>query len=180
MDGESIMEGNHFEHILYEINMYIDTYLIHIPDNIANKQLYTNLVVESRAIHLRNLGEFFREKKEGKNWHYSDFVNSTNIHVINKELFGKIKRYTSQASCHLTDERIRKDFKKETSDCTKEAFGEIVLSIDSFFRALETNIKKEYIKEWENDDIQTRVQMTRLKLMPTLQYKYQYICYTTE
>lgn len=170
---------NHFEHILYEINMFLFTCLYHIPEDMTDRQMYANLIVDSRAIHLRNLGEFFREKKEGKNWHYTDYVNSS-IHIIDKELFGKIKRYTSKASCHLADERLRKDFKSNTMDCVKEAFSQIVLSIDSFFLALDNDIKPEYADQWKNEEIQAYVKMIREKTLSHIIYKYQYIHYTTE
>ena len=67
MDLSEVLEAksNRFEHLLYEFEMYLDTYSLIVKN--ANFPTYPctlrNALLESHAIHLRNLMEFFNCEK---------------------------------------------------------------------------------------------------------------------
>lgn len=151
---------NQFEHVLYEMKMYLYSQLKLVPDGFPNEIILKNMSVDSRAIHLRNLAEFFEEKEVNKSkyWHYSDFIsNSGKVNSIKKGLFGKIKGVTSQATCHLADQRLEKKFKNKTLDCVQDALPEMIKAIKSFLVAMDENAKEDYKEKWKDHEIQKNV-----------------------
>ena len=163
--------ANPFEHILYEMKMYLYSQLKLIPDTFPNKRVIENMFVDSRAIHLRNLADFFEDKvmNKSKLWHFSDFVNDVNVvYTIKKPLFVTIKDFTSKATCHLSNQRLEEEFKDETLECVKNALPEMIKAIRSFFKALDDHVKEKYKCYWENEDIQEYATEIR-KLLPVFE-----------
>ena len=160
-------EKNPFEHILYEVEMYLLTYKLSISTTDPLFQFKTNFLVDSRAIHLRNLAYFFNEKKSHKCWHISDYISDiNNIKLLDDALFKKVNRYTSQATGHLTDARLSETYKTDTAKCYQTAFPHVVEAINSFFTALEKNVKPEYKNDWEDPEIQKLVSFVKNQLLP--------------
>lgn len=151
--------NNPFEHILYEIKMYLYSQLKLIPDGIENELVLHNMIVDSRAIHLRNLADFFIENKVSKTkyWHFSDYVDNGSVNGIKKDLYRRIQRYTSQATCHLVDQRLKETFKDDTLDCVQDALPEMTKLIRDFISDMNYSVKKEYQDKWKNHDIQGHV-----------------------
>ncbi len=146
---------NPFEHILYEIEMYLITYSDSLFVRIGD-QFSVNMVLDSRAIHLRNLAYLFQQNKQGQYWYAGDYIKDVKaVHLLEPDLFKTIKEYTSRATCHLLDYRLEADYKKETAQCYTDAFPEIKKAIITFFDALNSDIKDEYINFWEEKYIQS-------------------------
>ena len=64
------IEEIHFDHVLYEIEMYLISFRI-VPAEDALKQLVINMCVDDRAIHLRNLAYLFNESKNRGNQYFN-------------------------------------------------------------------------------------------------------------
>lgn len=148
------IENNRFEHVFYEIQMYLASYDSY-TENIAQKQYLINLLLDSRAIHLRNLAYFFKKEKLGEYWNVCDFVCDTNsINLIDDSLFNDIKTFTSRATCHLLDYRLDESYKQNTSKCLNITFPVMINAINSFLNELEVGIKPELANEFNDPTIQ--------------------------
>lgn len=67
------MEEYYLNHILYEIEMYLDTFEDYRKPEFGNKgQYYNNLVIECFCLHTRNLLDFFLNKENLK--HPDDLI----------------------------------------------------------------------------------------------------------
>ena len=157
---------NPFEHILYEMEMYLVSYKA-IPGIELLNQLVLNMILDSRAIHLRNLAVFFGKKKSGDYWHISDYVNDcSSISLITDErLWKDIKNYTSRATGHLLDYRLSDSYKEDTVQCYRRAYPIIIKAIRSAFEAFDTNIKQEYEDSWKDENIQMIVSFIKNDLL---------------
>lgn len=158
---------NPFNHILYEIQMYLVTYKINVLQNHPLRNIEKNLILDGRAIHLRNLVIFFYKEKSGKNWHVDDYVNNSiaNRCFTDETLFKDIKNYASRATGHLLDQRLKETYKDETGKCYQKAYPVIVQSIKQFFTAMENDVKNEYKINWEDKDIQGIVRFIKHDLL---------------
>ena len=156
---------NPFEHILYEIEMYLTSYRI-VPLDGPLIAFMNNFIVDSRAIHLRNLAVFFYKEKRGENWHVGDYINSISIAVITDEaLFRDIRDYTSRATGHLLDYRLKETYKEETTQCFTKAFPIIVNAINSFLDVMNDEVKPKYKSDWEDPHIQNLVEFIKNDLL---------------
>ncbi len=157
---------NPFEHILYEIEMYLFSYIIRVSIDKPEDQLLSNMVVDSRAIHLRNLSFFFYKKKIGQYWHVSDYMDSCSFPFLDdKELFEEIKDYSSRATCHLLDQRLEGTFKKETAECYQNAFPIILGAIKFFLSEIDRKVNSESKEYWESPFIQNEADYIKNKLL---------------
>ena len=142
---------NPFGHILYEIEMYLLTYKI-----IPGDQIINNLIIESRAVHLRNLAVFFYREKTKGYWYVGDYINDVSaINLLSDEaLFKNIKKYSSRATAHLSDDRLQESYKTDTMECYEQAKPVIVDAINGFFVALDNVIKPQYKTDWLDEKVQ--------------------------
>ena len=159
--------NNPFEHILYEIEMYLATYKFAPNANDPLALFANNFIADSRAIHLRNLVVFFYQKKTGKYWHAGDYVcNASAINFLtDATLFKDIKDYASRATAHLLDERLDVAYKSNTIACYQKVHPIIINAIKSFLTALDNDVKPEYKTDWEDTDIQKNVGFIKTELL---------------
>ena len=56
-----VRKGNIFDHLLYEFEMYLETYsrLVALKDEEDDCVFKRNVLLESHAVHMRNIIEFF-------------------------------------------------------------------------------------------------------------------------
>lgn len=138
-------------HILYEFSMYLQT-LLYRTDN----QFVTNLMVDSRMVHMRNIAYFFSsaKAKNKKYLHYFMYINRALPQEINHDLFTEIQKYTSNSTCHLLIGRLKDSFKQETALFEQRAFPLFVSMINSFLNDLNTNISPDFASAWADERIQ--------------------------
>lgn len=158
---------NPFEHILYEVEMYLATYKFAPNANDPLATFANNFIVDSRAIHLRNLAVFFYQKKTGNYWHASDYVcNSSTISFLtDATLFMELKDYSSRATAHLLDQRLDVAYKSRTIACYQKVHPIIINAIKSFLTALDNDVKPEYKTDWEDTEIQDIVSFVKAQLL---------------
>ncbi len=156
------IEENPFDHILYEFSMYLHASLIH-----CNVQLVTNVLVDSRLVHLRNLAYFF-DKKKNCDIHASVYVESPESCLVESKDLGDIYHITNCAACHMSFERLKPDFKQKTLDCEKYAFKEMVPLMDRYLDLLDTSIKPEYSDLWKDKMIQSEAIAIRRRVVETI------------
>ena len=106
MELDNVLEqkANIFDHILYEFEMYIATYMELFQ---SVKQLNTieiNVLLESHAIHLRNLIEFFNNEKDCITTN-TIFKNEHDFRFDDSNL--KAKQAINKSIGHLTKERYK-------------------------------------------------------------------------
>ncbi len=150
---------NPFEHILYEIEMYLYTYAFMSDDQFA-----LNMATDSHAMHLRNLCVFFGKEKrkehsfndDRKSWHVSDYLDSIEgIRLINDDdLSRRIWDCTSWATGHLLGKRLNDGFKENTVQCYQDAFPVLLDAIKDFLAIDAEVVKSDYKDQWENGQIQ--------------------------
>ena len=150
-------EENPFEHILYEFSMYLDTSL-HQSDN----QFITNLLVDSRLVHLRNLAYFF-DKKRHYDIHASVYVNSPESCLIETSQLREIYYRTNCAACHMSLERQKPNFKQKTAECERQAFKMLVPYIKSYLNLLDIDLKPEFSAFWNDKRTQAEALAIRQK-----------------
>ena len=153
---------NIFDHIFYEIEMFLYTFS---DSNIKNLNVYLkNAVMESNRIHLRNLFDFFRKEKRYVDdiilcdiLSNADTINKIeNVEDKHKDLVKDCKKAINKLTAHLSHLRVEKseDFMK---NFYPELDNSIIENIRIFFDALEkSEMKEEYKKDFENADIQKR------------------------
>ena len=149
---EQVIETNPFDHILYEFSMYLHTYVFN-----STEQLITNLLIDSRMVHMRNLAYFFcsdNDKRKGY-IHYTNYIKGRLSNEIDHALFSTIQRITSNSTCHLLKGRLGGTFKQETAQFDKMVFPKLVLLIKEFVTSVSSEaIREEYRDQWENEQIQ--------------------------
>ena len=153
-----VIEENPFEHILYEFSTYLQAFLLR-----CDSQLITNLQVDSRLIHLRNLAYFF-DKKKNCDIHASVYVEHPESCLVESKHLRDIFHFTNCAACHMSFERLKPDFKQRTLDCENHAFLELIPLIRQYLFLLETDIKPEYKAFWEDARIQAEAETIRQKV----------------
>ena len=157
-------KGNLFDHVLYEFEMYIYTYYKISDNTVARKsdQATYNALLESHAIHLRNLIEFFNCEKDC---------------ISMKTLFEKVvdtsfddnqyqaKKIVNKAISHLTKERYTwnktaNDLTVHYSNLINPMFVSVLLPRIAYCVNLliaEKKTKKEYIDMCRKTRIQERL-----------------------
>lgn len=167
---------NTFNHILYEIKMYLATY--DVLFNPVPAYIYTpflkNVFLECYAIHLRNLTDFFLNNTSNDNRNKdSDIVTSTifsNTEDLDyKDTDGEInrnKRLINKSIAHLTNERTENGF---TYKYNSAIYALTVVLIPKIKKCVEllsdkTYVKDQYFKELENKEIQDVLAELRTRL----------------
>ncbi len=145
------IEENPFDHILYEFSMYLQASLIR-----CNVQFITNLLIDSRLVHMRNLAYFFcsGNERSKKYLHYSMFICETLPQEIDHDLFTEIQTVTSNSTCHLLKGRLKKSFKQETALLEQRVFSVFVSLIKGFLLELDKNVCTDYASAWADEQIQ--------------------------
>ena len=140
------------EHVLYEFDMYIHTYiwLIELSNSLrkfGDNQFFINMAIESHQIHLRNLIEFFSETDGRENdLRIKDIVKNYKELILKKD---HIKfNHISRSVEHLTKDRTIID-KQLTIEIIKNYFPEFEKKIKAVVNGLDVNIKEEYKDEIE-------------------------------
>lgn len=152
------IEENPFDHILYEFSMYLQATCSSCDD-----QFITNLIVDSRLVHLRNLAYFF-DKKKHCDIHATVYVKHPERCLIEPELLGDIYKKTNCAACHMSFERLKPDFKRNTLLCEKQAFEMLTPLIKEYLHLLDTDLKPEFISFWNDSRIQTEVKAIKQRI----------------
>ncbi len=169
---------NPFDHILYEMEMYLYSYKAMDLPGIQSSQYAVNLIIDSRAIHLRNLAYFFKKDKKREYWHASDYTNETrDIMFLEDELYAHINEYASRATGHLLEYRKGESYKADTEACFQEAYLCIITAIMSYFDAMDHNARSEHLAQWNNEEIQSRVNNVRT-LISSLENTEHYVYHT--
>ena len=96
---------NIFNHLLYEFQMYLETYLRlwnHIHEQ-NHDDILKNIILESHAVHLRNLIEFFNRE--------NNCITTDTIFTGNLDMSYDDSRYKARSSnkrkIHLEPDRKR-------------------------------------------------------------------------
>ena len=152
------IEKNPFDHILYEMSMYIKTYRFK-----TGNQILTNLLRANHSVHLRNLTYFFKPGATGNNdWHYSEFINDeTAVNPLPKNISDECKKYCCGAVDHLNGNRMNDDYKKKTGASEDAAFPEIIRTIQEFLAALDADVNQDNVGFWKAPNIQKRAKELR-------------------
>lgn len=148
------------EHVLYEIQMYLETYEYLqelkkqqriLSEQVACIQFQFNMTIESHEVHLRNLMEFFRKESSRENdLIVTHILNDSDDLVIEKD-FEKYK-HISRSVEHLTKDRTIID-KQQTNKYIDEYYSEFVKRIKTVINELEFKIKDEYKDELKDQCI---------------------------
>lgn len=103
---------NIFEHVLYEFNMYLQTFYHWVMIEEEKGNVYKNNVnYESHQIHLRILMEFFEDESiKSDDIVVSTVVNSIEGLIINKDDFIEEKKSINKSISHITKTRCKKDY----------------------------------------------------------------------
>lgn len=152
------IEENPFDHILYEFLMYLQASILQ-----SNDQFITNLLVDSRLVHLRNLAYFF-DKKKHCDIHASVYVLHPESCLIESNLLSDIYHKTNCAACHMSFERQKIDFKQQTLNCEIQAFKMLVSAIQDYLTLLDTDVKPEFFAFWKDETIQAEALEIRQKV----------------
>ena len=152
------IEKNPFDHILYEMEMYVRTYRFTVGD-----QFFTNLMKANHSVHLRNLTYFFSKgRKDENNWRYWEFMADRNlVQSLSGNQFKKFKQYRSGAVDHLNGNKMSDDYKQETEECEDEAFPVIVGRIIEFLDAMDAGAAEGREEDWGDPRIQDRAKYLR-------------------
>lgn len=159
-----IKKGNIFDHVLYEIQMYIETYirlLKHIQEQNTDVIL-KNMILESHAVHLRNMIEFFNREQECIT---TDTIFSGKVDLSFNDTEMKAKQTINKTIGHLTKERYtwnqtERDLTVSYALTLHRMFREIMTPrIVSCVKMLcqEKEVKPELISQLKNDTIQHRL-----------------------
>lgn len=171
MSRETNQKQNVFDHILYEFEMYIETHEMLENGFFQRRMNYTtvlkNAVIESHAIHLRNLLSFF----EGK-----DSINCnticTSMDKIGIKAVEQKKKIISLAVCHLGEERYicsseDSNISIQFAKLSEELFPVVCKYIFSFLNKLQNgDVHNKYLDMYENDKIQKRQEKLYKLLTP--------------
>ena len=148
------IEENPFNHILYEFSMYLQASTLRSDD-----QFITNLLVDSRMVHMRNLAYFFSSVDDrNKNYlHCSMYIISGIPQGIDRSLFSEVQRITSNSTCHLLKGRLKESFKHEASLFEQRVFPAFVSLIKCFILEMDKEPCSEYASAWADKQIQDSV-----------------------
>lgn len=170
MDADLIsliaQKNNIFDHIFYEMEMYHHTHIKLIEmiaineGDMSDKQFWINVLLESHAVHLRNLIEFFSNKGEDTIKAKTVLVNIPQLGIHNPDEKMKI---ISRAISHLTEYRVDSsmDMNKITMEMNKvriESYPDICNRIGKYLEILadDSAIKEQYMPEFNTMEIQKR------------------------
>ena len=157
-------KSNIFDHVLYEFEMYIQTYRAFPKCRIGTSydQFLLNALLESHAVHLRNLIEFFNGE--------IDCITTDIIFVGAQDLSFDdtgihAKQTVNKTIEHLTKERVtwnqtEKDLTIRTNDVIHKMFETIIVPrITECVKMLiqETDVKSELVGMLHDEQIQNRL-----------------------
>lgn len=152
--NNNIIETNPFDHIMYEFLMYVQASICQ-----STEQFVTNLLVDSRMVHMRNIAYFFCSKKDRrkKDLHYSTYILERLPNEIDHELLNTIQRIASNSTCHLLKGRFSEAFKHETAVLEQTVFPILITLIKNFLEAARESVRPEYEILWQDNQIQENV-----------------------
>ncbi len=155
-----VNKNNIFEHLLYEFRMYLETYARlrkHIHEKNGDSIL-KNMILESHAVHLRNLIEFFNREKDCITTE-TIFLSDHNLMYDDSKM--KAKQIVNKTVDHLTKERYtwnqtEKDLTVRYATVVHYVFPEIASRIIQCVDLLsqETDIRPEYTDDLHGEKIQ--------------------------
>lgn len=158
------LKSNIFDHVLYEFEMYLQTYgvVYGMLVGTSHGQFEKNVFLESHAVHLRNLIEFFNRERDCITTD-TVFVGEHDLSFDDSAL--KAKQTVSKTIDHLTKERYtwnqtEKDLTIRYSDVIHEMFRSyIVFRIRDCVELLiqETDVRPELLDKLHDDRIQSRL-----------------------
>ena len=157
-------KSNIFDHVLYEFEMYIQTYRT-IPRcriGTNDDQFLHNALLESHSVHLRNLIEFFNREKNCITTE-TLFVGAHDLSFDDKII--QAKQTVNKTIEHLTIERVtwnqtEKDLTIRSNDVIHTMFGAVIVPrIKECVELLtqETDVKPELIDKLRESCIQIRL-----------------------
>lgn len=159
-----VNKNNIFEHLLYEFRMYLETYsrlCNHIREKNSDSIL-KNMILESHAVHLRNLIEFFNREKECITTE-TIFLSNHNLMYDDSKM--KAKQIVNKTVDHLTKERYtwnqtEKDLTVRYAMVINQLFPELASRIIKCVDLLlqETDVRSEYMNDLHNNKIQQDLQ----------------------
>lgn len=166
------------EHILYEFEMYLDTFdnLVDLGNQKNNLivnmheeklgyiQFEINKTIESHELHLRNMMEFFHISKpqnHPNDLRVYDIMNNGNNFIIakNKRDFDHI----SKSVGHLTKDRMSID-KNDTIKYIRDYYVIFKQNIKDVVENLEDNIHQDFANEIQDASIQKLLNTLKSKL----------------
>lgn len=145
------IEENHFDHILYEFYMYLKA-----CTTLGVDQFETNLRVDSREIHLRNLIYFFNETKQGKCMHYRTYIQNRLPGEIDRKTFNLVQNVTCNGTCHMQEGRLNPEAKKNALKVETDIFPRMCELIIKFIREMYRSCVPDYMEQWSANSIQFR------------------------
>lgn len=164
------LKSNRFEHLLYEFKMYLDTYSLVVRN--ANFATYPdtlrNALIESHAIHLRNLIEFFNCDEKCITTKMV-FDGSHDLR-IDESLCDK--QCINKAVEHLTEERFTwnseedKDLTIRFASVVHMIYPEIANRIKTCVSLLlsKTDINESWKSDLNDSNIQTRLKSLETRI----------------
>ena len=150
--------NNPFDHIMYEFSMYLETSTM-----LSNDPFMTNLLIDSKTVHLRNLAYFFDSKPDCA-IHAANYVNKSDNLLIDHKALSKIYMYTNNAACHMSKERLKSTYKTECAANHRDAFSLMCPYILKYVNALENDVRTEYKGFWEDKEIQALAQSIKSRI----------------
>ena len=166
MDLQDLLEqkSNIFDHVLYEFEMYIETYYKLCENAFVRKvdQVTYNAILESHAIHLRNLIDFFNSERDCIS--VKTVFEEPDDKSFNDSKY-KAKQTVNKAINHLTKERLtwnqtEDDLTLRYSQLISPMFNRVMLPRIAYSVNLliaGQKIKKEYRDMCKDADIQQRL-----------------------
>lgn len=159
------------EHVLYEFQMYLETY-IHLKKldvfrhasgilGVQQTQFEYNMTIESHERHLRNMIEFFNTTKPQNfpnDLRVFDILKNGNNFTIEKDQ--SKYNHISKSVEHLTKDRIYID-KNKTNNYIDQYYKVFKRNIADVMSNLEKEIVEEYEEELREPDI--KFQITYIK-----------------
>ena len=155
---------NIFDHLLYEFEMYLRTYseLVALDDSQKDVDFKRNVLIESHAVHLRNLIEFLNYE--------TDCITTKTVFTGNHDLsfddsLIKAKQTINKAIDHLTKERYtwnqtKRDLTLRINDIIHRMYYFYI--VDRIKKCISmlmnnTDINSTVIADLQNERIQARL-----------------------
>lgn len=163
MDMKELLDrkSNLFDHLLYEFEMYLITYFSLCDNDQSNSAFKRNVLIESHAVHLRNLIEFFNCEKNCLTMK-SVFVGDHDLSFDDSTM--KAKQTISKAIDHLTEERYtwnqtEKDLTIRFNDVIPQMYGIICVRVRECIDLLlnNTDVKQVVQSDLQDESIQFRL-----------------------
>lgn len=157
-------KSNVFDHILYEFEMYIQTFneLVKLFQQDSENQFMENVLLESHAVHLRNLIEFFNCEKNCITT-ATVFVGEHDLSYDDTSI--KAKQTVSKTIDHLTKERYtwnqtENDLTIRYNDVIQEMYNKYMVfriqsCVDLMIKG--TDVQPRFLADLHDSGIQQRL-----------------------